>query len=158
MVISGMSMLSMPRLPVRPLTAFQNGARHIILTSRTGRDGLFQRGDIVAQRLLEYLDSLEDLFIQTEAVDAASLDAMAALVDGIPKTKSIGGCMLLSVVLHDRMFASMTADDFEKPFPSKIAAFEIIRKLIDIRSLDFFISFSSVSGFFGNAGQTNYAG
>ena len=111
----------------------------------------------MALRLLEYLDSVEDLIIQTEAVDAASSDAMAALIDGIPKTKTIGGCMLLSVVLHDRMFTSMTADDFEKPFPSKITAFEVIKKLIDIPSLDFFITFSSVSGFFGNAGQTNYA-
>jgi KR domain len=110
----------------------------------------------MAQRLLEFLDSREDLLIQTEAVDAASLDAMAALVDGIPK--SIGGCMLLSVVLHDRSFASMTAEAFEKPFPSKITAFEVVKKVIDIPSLDFFISFSSISGLFGNAGQTNYAG
>ena len=110
----------------------------------------------MARRLLDYLDSLEDLVIQTEAVDAASLDAMSALINGIPKR--IGGCMLLSVVLHDRMFTSMTADDFERPFPSKITAFKVMSRLINIPTLDFFITFSSVSGFFGNAGQTNYAG
>lgn len=117
---------------------------------------MVQRGDITAQRLLGYLDSIDDLIIQTEAVDATSSDAMAALVDGIPK--SIGGCMLLSVVLHDRPFTSMTAEGFEKPFPAKITAFEVVNKVVDIASLDFFITFSSVSGLFGNAGQTNYAG
>jgi KR domain len=75
----------------------------------------------MAQRLLEFLDSRDDLFIQTEAVDATSLDMMAALIDGIPK--SLGG------------------------FSQSYCTTE-----------DFFICFSAVSGLFGNAGQTNYAG
>ncbi|EGO18727.1 putative polyketide synthase [Serpula lacrymans var. lacrymans S7.9] len=134
---------------------YQNGARHIILTSRSGRNGLLRRGDTMARRLLQYLDGLKDLVIQTETVDAASLEAMTILVDSI--SKPLGGCMLLSVVLSDGMFSSMTSEKFEEPFPAKITAFEIISNIIDVASLEFFISFSSISGFFGNAGQTNYA-
>ena len=42
------------------------------MTSRSGRDGLARRGEFVALRLLPYLESLPDLLLRTEAVDAVS--------------------------------------------------------------------------------------
>lgn len=69
----------------------------------------------------------------------------------------LGGCMLLSVLLNDRLFVSHTQESFERVFPPKVRAFEVLEHVFDINALDFLVTFSSVSGMFGNAGQTNYA-
>lgn len=71
--------------------------------------------------------------------------------------KVIGGCMILTAVLVDRTFPMQTPETFEAPFTAKTGAFEALEKAIDIGSLEFLLSFSSVSGLLGNAGQTNYS-
>lgn len=65
--------------------------------------------------------------------------------------------MLLSVLLNDRLFVSHTQESFERVFPPKVQAFEVLERVLDLNGLDFLVTFSSVSGMFGNAGQTNYA-
>jgi hypothetical protein len=65
--------------------------------------------------------------------------------------------MLLTAVLEDKMFASLTQDSFERVFDAKTGAFEALTHALDIASLDFLITFTSISGMFGSAGQTNYA-
>jgi hypothetical protein len=45
----------------------------------------------------------------------------------------------------------------DAPFNPKMGAFEVLNNVINMKKLDFLISFSSVSALFGNAGQTNYA-
>ena len=65
--------------------------------------------------------------------------------------------MLLSVLLNDRLFVSHTQESFERVFPPKVQAFEVLERVLALNDLDFLVTFSSVSGMFGNAGQTNYA-
>lgn len=65
--------------------------------------------------------------------------------------------MILSAALIDRTFHAQTAETFEAPFPPKVGAFQVLEQAIDIESLDFLVTVSSVSAMFGNAGQTNYA-
>ena len=64
---------------------------------------------------------------------------------------------MLTVVLQDSAFASQTADMFEAVFKPKVDAFLVLEKVLSFESVDFIVAFSSVSGFVGNAGQTNYA-
>ncbi|KAI0749982.1 hypothetical protein C8Q80DRAFT_660233 [Daedaleopsis nitida] len=137
------------------LWMYEKGAREIILTSRTGVESLDKRGDYIAQRILIYLKSRTDMNIRTVAVDAASKDAMAALVSSI--AKPLGGCVLLAALLVDGMLNSHTAESFERAFTPKVDAFLALEQTVNLDSLDFLITFSSVSGLFGNPGQTSYA-
>lgn len=134
---------------------YKNGAREIILTSRTGRAGIQRRGDTASQRIISYLESLPDLNLRIEAIDALCEPDMKAMVQRLQNP--LGGCMLLSVVLADGLFSGLSTENFNTPFGPKIGAFDVLCHITDTNKLDFLISFSSVSALFGNAGQTNYA-
>ncbi|KZT66436.1 hypothetical protein DAEQUDRAFT_739999 [Daedalea quercina L-15889] len=134
---------------------YKNGAREIILTSRSGTANLVSKGDFTALRVLKYLRSLSDLALRTEAIDASSIEQTRRLMDSIHKP--IGGCMIMTAVLNDRSFPMQTAETFEEPFVAKTGAFNALEKAVDIESLDFLLAYSSVAGLLGNAGQTNYA-
>ena len=116
---------------------------------------LEKAGDWIAQRMLHYLQSRSDLTLQTLAVDGASEKDMGALIRGL--SRPLSGCMFLAAVLDDRSFAAHTRETFETSFLPKVRAFEAIERACDLNALDFVITFSSVSGTFGNGGQTNYA-
>ncbi|TBU55410.1 polyketide synthase [Dichomitus squalens] len=137
------------------LWMYQHGARHLILTSRSGPSTLDRAGDWVSQRVLRHLRELSDLTLQTPAVDATSVKDMAALLRRMPAP--LGGCMLMAALLNDRSFSSHTQETFDIVFPPKVDAFKVLERVVDLNSLDFFITYSSISGVFGNAGQTNYA-
>ncbi|KAH9934268.1 putative polyketide synthase [Fomitopsis serialis] len=134
---------------------YKNGAREIILTSRSGTANLVPKDEFIALRLLEYLRSREDLVLRTEAVDASSVEQTKELVASIQKP--VGGCMILTAVLIDRTFPMQTAETFEAPFTAKLGAFNALEKAVDIDSLDFVLAYSSIAGLSGNAGQTNYS-
>jgi KR domain len=113
--------------------------------------------DQLALRVVEYLLSIPDLTLKLEASDATSQESTACLLDKIPI--ALGGCMLLSVVLSDRMFAFQNDSNFTKVFAPKTGTYNTLERCIPggLSSLDFFVAFSSVVGLFGNAGQTNYS-
>ncbi|KAH9918099.1 ketoacyl-synt-domain-containing protein [Fomitopsis serialis] len=134
---------------------YQNGAREIVLTSRSGTAKLATKDEFIALRVLAYLRSRDDLVLRTEAIDASSVEETRKLVKSIQKP--LGGCMLMTTNLIDRTFATQTSDTFEASFTAKLGAFHALEKVIDIDSLDFVLAFSSVAGLLGNAGQTNYA-
>ncbi|KZT25643.1 hypothetical protein NEOLEDRAFT_1178119 [Neolentinus lepideus HHB14362 ss-1] len=137
------------------LWMYSQGARNIVLTSRAGRLSITDRGSVLSKRILKYLDSLPDLSLQTVAADAVSLEDVRRVVQGLDKP--LGGCMILSAALIDRTFTAQTAETFEAPFPPKVGAFQVLEQAVNVESLDFLITVSSVSAMFGNAGQTNYA-
>ncbi|KAH9926041.1 uncharacterized protein B0H18DRAFT_954918 [Fomitopsis serialis] len=133
----------------------KNGAREIVLTSRSGTAKLATKDEFIALRLLAYLRSRDDLVLRTEAIDASSVEETRELVAS--SQKPFGGCMIMTTNLIDRTFATQTSDTFEASFTAKLGAFHALEKVIDIHSLDFVLAFSSVAGLLGNAGQTNYA-
>ncbi|EPS97319.1 hypothetical protein FOMPIDRAFT_1087229, partial [Fomitopsis schrenkii] len=63
--------------------------------------------------------------------------------------------MLLSGVLVDRTFFSQDASTYEVT-KSKLQAIKTLESVLLVKSLDFFVAFSSIASF-GNSGQTNYA-
>lgn len=125
------------------------------MTSRSGRDSVAQKGSILSKRILANLEALSDLTLRLVAVDALSTQDMSSLIGGLGLP--LGGCMLLALVLADRSFASQTRETFDTPFIPKTGAFQVLENVVSLETLDFLITFSSVSGMFGNAGQTNYA-
>ncbi|KAI0739465.1 ketoacyl-synt-domain-containing protein [Daedaleopsis nitida] len=137
------------------LWMYQNGARHLVLTSRSGAASLDRRGDWIARRILAYLQNRNGLTIVAAAIDATSMSDMSALVRDLDRP--LAGCMLLTTTLSDSAFASHTAESFERAFPAKIDGFMVLEQTVNIGALDFLVTFSSVAGLFGNPGQTNYA-
>jgi hypothetical protein len=116
---------------------------------------LAARGDDKSERMLAFLEQLPDLNLRLVAVDAADVGEMKMMVAGV--VQPIGGVMLLSAVLNDKLFTRQDGSSFHSAFPSKVGAMRALQQVLDISCLDWLIAFTSVSGFFGNAGQTNYA-
>ncbi|KJA25964.1 polyketide synthase [Hypholoma sublateritium FD-334 SS-4] len=137
------------------LWMYENGARMLVLTSRRGdSSSLAKSGDEMAIRMLLYLQNRMDLRIRLEACDASSVPEMTALFRRADAP--IGGAILASVVLADKLFVAYDKSSYCAPFPGKIGALVALERAIDIKSLDFLVSISSVSAL-GNVGQTNYA-
>lgn len=136
------------------LPYLKKGARDIVLTSRSGRASLKNAKNVAGIRILEYLESLPDLHLRLESCDASSKEAMSALIQ--QTARPIAGCILLSVVLSDRLFSKHTSETFHIPFPPKKGAFDALKEVVEIPSLDFLIALSSAATF-GSVGQTNYA-
>ncbi|KAI0731474.1 ketoacyl-synt-domain-containing protein [Fomitopsis betulina] len=141
------------------LWMYERGARSIVLTSRSGRESLTRKAEFVSLRLLSYLESLPDLQLLVEAVDATSPIAMRALLASLERP--LGGCMILSAAMVDRTFAMQTHESFEASVEAKIGVFHVLEDVLNgkegIEKLEFVVATSSVCGLFGNAGQTNYA-
>lgn len=64
-----------------------------------------------------------------------------------------------AMVLRDRMFSTMTPDEFRQPIVPKVAGTWNLHQASpeQPKSLDFFTLLSSVSGLVGQLGQANYA-
>ncbi|KAJ7131944.1 hypothetical protein C8R46DRAFT_1235721 [Mycena filopes] len=138
------------------LWMYQHGARHIILTSRSGEASLVRAKNTPAIRLLAYVRALPDLTLRLEECDAASASATSNLVKSI--SIPLGGCMLVAMTLSNRTFTSHTDETFYVPFAGKIDAFRALQTAVAIDSLDFLLVLSSVTALFGSPGQTNYSG
>ena len=125
------------------------------MTSRSGPESLRSRGDFIGKRILDYLHSRDDLVLNACAASATSLEQLETVLRGT--SAPLGGAIILSAILNDRPFASQDQENFDAAFPPKVDAFAALTQAIDIESLDFCVTFSSISGMFGNPGQTSYA-
>lgn len=116
------------------------------------------RNNVIALRILSYLESLPDLSLQLESCDSTSESDTRAILTKISETlhRPLGGVMLMSAVFSDMQFDKHTQETYEQVFPAKIGSFEALRAAYPIEDLDFLISISSTS-VLGNGGQTNYA-
>ncbi|KAJ7659066.1 hypothetical protein DFH06DRAFT_990014, partial [Mycena polygramma] len=134
---------------------YQHGARHLILTSRRGVNSLDPVKDAMALAKVAYLQNQPDLDIRLCKCDATDAAQMGTLLSGLPV--SVAGCFLMTLVLSDAPFFKQTADTFHDVYASKLKVFEVFSTLIEIKSLDFFVTLSSISGLVGIPGQTTYA-
>ena len=128
----------------------RNGAKNIVTISRSGYD------DERSQKTIYDCNTLGctvDLFIgditRIEDVRCAFKSA----------SKPIVGVIQGAMVIRDRMFTSMTPQEFRDPIGPKVAGTYNLHKAAQEQSqlLDFFTILSSVSGLLGHMGQSNYA-
>ena len=149
------SNLPVPQVLKYNLEPSQRGAKKIVLTSRRGRRFLDTDALEVTRLKAAYMQRRDDLTLQFEACDATSAPGMRRVIDGIEEP--LGGCFLMTLVLSDGLFATQTEDSIRNVINAKWESLKTVDAIVPIKTLDFCISFSSVSALVGNLGQSNYA-
>ena len=125
-----------------------NGAKHLALTSRNPKS--------VNQIWLDELRAMggNPRIFATDVVDANLLQKTYEEINR--EMPPIAGVANAAMVLSDRLFLDITAEDFEKVLKPKVTGTRNLDKLFSGKDLDFFILFSSFASIVGNRGQTNY--
>ncbi|KAJ7926808.1 hypothetical protein B0H13DRAFT_1971908 [Mycena leptocephala] len=97
---------------------YQNGARHLVLTSRRGLESLDPTKDALAMAKVTYLRSQDDLDLRLDKCDATNINQMDVLLRSL--AVPIAGCFHLAMVLSDALFFNQTADTFRRVYDSKL--------------------------------------
>ena len=114
----------------------QNGARHIILTSRRGTAFLDATNSVSTKQKFKYLKKRSDLVFRVEAFNTANVESMRSFAQTV--TSPIGGCFLMILHLIDGLFMAQTQDTFHRTAQSKLRAFRAFASAFDLPSFDFF--------------------
>jgi NAD(P)-dependent dehydrogenase (short-subunit alcohol dehydrogenase family) len=95
------------------------------------------------------------IYIQGDAVDAASF--RAPLREATQQLGKITGILHGAGRLADKYIQDKTEADFDNVLSVKLDGLLALLQSADIHHLDHLVLFSSVAGFYGNVGQTDYA-
>jgi fatty acid synthase len=135
-----------------------NGAKKIVLTSRSGIKTNYQR--VILNRLTD-LGKKYQMFkteITISTLNTNTIDGSKQLLEDANRLGPIGGIFHLAVVLNDAFLENQTNETFCETCESKINTFVNLDKITrnSYPDLDYFVVFSSVSCGKGNVGQSNY--
>ncbi|OTA01513.1 hypothetical protein A9Z42_0018340 [Trichoderma parareesei] len=124
------------------------GARYFALTTRDPRK--------IDQLWLTELAAL-GAKVNLYGLSVADKVALSAVRDQIEQDMPpIAGVVNAAMVLSDRSFGELTAQDFQMVFGPKVDGTKNLDELFHDQPLDFFIMFSSLASIVGNRGQSNY--
>jgi acyl transferase domain-containing protein len=91
-------------------------------------------------------------------VDITDISALQQKLEAtISRMGPITGIIHGAGNLADKLIEKKTEEDFETVYKAKVKGLENLLSCIPVSQLDYLVLFSSVSGFFGNIGQTDYA-
>ncbi|KAF8837242.1 polyketide synthase [Paxillus ammoniavirescens] len=139
------------------LTGFmvERGARHIVLTSRSGAKAFEDVNFTREKRMVHYLRSLPGVTIDIAAVDCLDAARTKDLFSNLDRP--VAGVFFLPVRLNDQLFVNLkTEEDWKIVYDVKIKGLQILLESVDPASLDFLVLTSTTSILSGNAGQANY--
>ena len=96
--------------------------------------------------------------VEYVAADVTDVKALKAAVDkGTAKLGSITGIIHGAGRLADKLIENKTEADFDAVFDVKVQGLLAVTQCINIDEIKHVVLFSSVAGFYGNVGQTDYA-
>jgi acyl transferase domain-containing protein/NADPH:quinone reductase-like Zn-dependent oxidoreductase/NADP-dependent 3-hydroxy acid dehydrogenase YdfG/acyl carrier protein len=127
-----------------------HGARHLVLTSRSGMAHA-GTAELVAE--LEALGAT----VTVAACDVAVRAEVATLLSAIPADHPLEAIFHAAGVLDDAMLTELTPARLDAVARPKVAAANHLDELTRGRVLAAFVLFSSVTGTLGSPGQGNYA-
>ncbi|UZJ53113.1 hypothetical protein CBS101457_002433 [Exobasidium rhododendri] len=135
------------------LDMIKKGARKIVITGRRGKL------DLVEIRMIDAM-AKDKLYAGTDvrimAADALNDGDMTKVFDTASSMAMLGGIFVMAVTLADDQFVNMDTAKFKKVTDSKIGILNIVRRQVDVPSLDFLFLFSSTAALYFNPGQANY--
>ncbi|MGW7492668.1 type I polyketide synthase, partial [Streptomyces sp. NPDC054786] len=136
-------------LVARHLVA-EHGVRHLLLTSRRGRE---------APGAAELSDELAALGAQVTvaACDVSERGAVAALLEGIPARHPLTAVVHAAGVADNALVGALTLERFDAVLRPKADAAWHLHELTKDSDLAAFVMFSSAGGLVLAAGQANYA-
>ncbi|WP_405089292.1 SDR family NAD(P)-dependent oxidoreductase [Micromonospora sp. NBC_01392] len=128
----------------------RHGVRHLVLTSRRGRD---------AAGIPELCDELAALgaTVTVAACDVADRDAVAALLADLPADHPLTAVVHAAGVRDDGVISSLTPDRVDGVLRPKVDAAWHLHELTADLDLTAFVSYSSLAATAGGPGQGNYA-
>ncbi|MEU9559952.1 SDR family NAD(P)-dependent oxidoreductase [Streptomyces fumanus] len=127
------------------------GARHLLLTSRTGEDAPG------ARQLREELTALGAARVEIAACDVADRARLAALLAGIPAVRPLTAVVHAAGVVEDGVVTSLTPDRLRRVLRPKTDGATHLHRLTADADLALFALYSSAAGVLGGAGQGGYA-
>jgi NADPH:quinone reductase-like Zn-dependent oxidoreductase/acyl carrier protein len=129
----------------------QSGARHLVLSSRSG---------VATPEAEQFVNSLRDRRITVQIVkgDAGCSEDVARLFDEVRKTgQTPRGVFHLAMVIDDAPLAALNRDRMTSVISAKARGAWLLHQASREMELDCFVMFSSMSSIFGNPAQGNYA-
>lgn len=115
---------------------------------------------ISSREIKETLQAIEQAgghaqYLSVDVTNADDLKQKLAAV--VERTGSITGIIHGAGNLADKLIEKKTEQDFEKVYTAKVKGLENLLSCIKPSQLEYLVLFSSVTGFYGNIGQTDYA-
>lgn len=129
----------------------ENGARHLVLTGRSGA------ATPEAERAVKELKHLgaKVLVIKADVTKRADVDRVFKTI--ARRSPPLKGIMHTAMVLDDGILAKLTPERFSSVLAPKVTGAWNLHLASAGLPLDFFVLFSSISSLVGAAGQGNYA-
>lgn len=90
-------------------------------------------------------------------VDVADRDLPRKLSGSVSRLGRVTGIIHGAGTLVDKLIEKKTENDFETVYTPKVTGLENMLCGVDMARLDFLVLFSSIVGFYGNVGQSDYA-
>lgn len=112
-----------------------------------------------SQEIKETLRAVEQAGGQAEylRVDVADPGLAEKLSGPVARFGPVTGVIHGAGTLQDKRIEKKTENDFETVYTPKVTGLDNMLHSIDPTRLDFLVLFSSIVGFFGNVGQSDYA-
>jgi NAD(P)-dependent dehydrogenase (short-subunit alcohol dehydrogenase family) len=113
-----------------------------------------------SREIRQTLKTLEEVGSQAEYLNLDITDITTLQPQLVAATERLGpvtGIIHGAGNLADKLIEKKTPEDFETVYAAKVTGLENLLTCIPPQQLDYLVLFSSVAGFYGNAGQTDYA-
>jgi NAD(P)-dependent dehydrogenase (short-subunit alcohol dehydrogenase family) len=94
-------------------------------------------------------------YLSADVTDAADLQRQLAPV--VERLGAVTGIIHGAGNLADKLIEKKTEQDFERVYAAKVQGLENLFQCVPVDQLEYLVLFASVAGFYGNAGQSDYA-
>ncbi|MGW0790139.1 SDR family NAD(P)-dependent oxidoreductase [Streptomyces sp. NPDC002911] len=133
--------------------------RHVVATRGVGHVVLVSRRGAAGPGVTELADDIRELgaTVTVAACDAADREQVAAVLADIPAAYPLRGVIHAAGTLADTIFDTLTPDRLNAVLDAKVNAVHVLDEATRELELDWFVACSSVAGWWGTAGQANYA-